>query len=385
MSRIWCAVAFEDGLRLERAVRVAPGLYDESGLWHPGAVTHPSDQLQIATQEGIKHLATAPYGEEHKQQVREQLMHPRYVRSMGGVGLELAVIGNVDTDEVEISFYGWGGNLRHPNAQREATALTYANPDKAYVLVNGPGVGNSDTLSKAAQKEIRQTGSYLPLGEVLAPVIKHVAQDYDTLDVSGHSLGARTATAVVANMAPGSVEELRLHDPTGTREMSLGDLATQFFMREGMDNARYTKAGEEILGLKSAKELGFTQLPLEDPTHIEMAEGAGLTLRQLAADFKRPGMVESLVQQFLVDPSGLKRDAFGDDLLAAAPNVANDIRIIVPSLSRLNDYHDVVSMVAGLRGVAGMTAEAEVWLTQGHTHASMNQPQILTSIYTAKL
>lgn len=238
---------FTEGLTIERKAHLTPDWHSQENIGNaealglPRDTSQPDSRLQIATPEEIQRLSKDPYSGEHAGRVVEQLKNPRYIRSLGGVGFEAAVVGNPDAEEVEIVFYGWGGNFRHPNAQREAITMTYANPGVAYVVMNGPGVGNSGMLPESAQKEIRKTGSYLPLGEYLAPVVDHVAQDYKAVDLGGHSLGARTATAVVANRE-GSTEELRLYDPTGTRKTSLGGIATGFFLGEGRELMKYDKA-----------------------------------------------------------------------------------------------------------------------------------------------
>ena len=68
---------------------------------------------------------------------------PRYIRGLGGIGIEVALIGDPSVGELQAVYYGWGGAFRHPNAQREAVNMVYANPDVAYMVMNGPGIGNS--------------------------------------------------------------------------------------------------------------------------------------------------------------------------------------------------------------------------------------------------
>ena len=142
--------------------------------------------------------------------------------------------------------------------------------------------------SESAQKEIRKTGSYLPLGEYLAPVVDHIAQDYEEANLGGHSLDARTATAVVANRE-GSTEELRLYDPTGTRKMSLGGIAMGFFLGEGRELMKYDKASS----VPKPGDVGLEFLPQNDPDGVEAI--AGLS-DGAAGGFKRPE--NGWIQQF---------------------------------------------------------------------------------------
>ena len=374
---------FTEGLTIERKAHLTPDWHSQENIGNAEALGLPIDtsqsdnRLRIATPEEIQRLSKDPYSGEHAGRVVEQLKNPRYIRSLGGVGFEAAVVGNPDAEEVKFVFYGWGGNFRHPNAQREAITMTYADPDVAYVVMNGPGVGNSGMLPESAQKEIRKTGSYLPLGEYLAPVVDHVAQDYELVKLDGHSLGARTATAVAANRK-GSTGELRLYDPTGTRKTSLGGIAVRFFLGEGRELIKYSKASS----VPKPEDVGLQFLTQRDPDpgNIEAVDGLS---DSVTGEFKRPE--SGWIQQFLVDPAGLRRDGFEGDLRVAAPNVERRIDILVPDGSHLNDWRDVAMIVGRLRSVPGLTADVSQWNVLNHTHNSMNQPPALASVYAAEL
>lgn len=306
---------------------------------------------------------------------------PRYIRGLGGIGIEVAIIGDPNAEELQAVYYGWGGAFRHPNAQREAVNMVYANPNVAYMVMNGPGIGNSGMLPKSVQKEIRQTGSYVPAGEYYAKVLEHVAQGYDKVNVAGHSLGARVATGVAANIAPGAVSELRLHDPTGTRDMSLGGIAVGFFGKEGVEDARYAKASAS----PTAKEAGLMPLAVEapNPRGIKYLESVHFSPEELnRPSFEAPE--NGWIQQFLVDPSGLKRNAFENDFRVAAPNVRNAIHVLVPELSHLNKWEDIQMIVERARNIPGIP-EIDQWNILRHTHANMNQPASLAAIYSVDL
>lgn len=362
---------FTNGLNLERVAHLASAGYEDSKL---------GDVRQIATADDMQRMSTESYTEDRITAVIEQVRHPRYIRSLGGVGFEAAVLsGGLDADTVKFHLYGWGGNLRHPNAQREAIALAYSDPDAAHVFINGPGVGNSGMLPKEAQDEIRRTGSYAPLGEYLAPVAEHIAKDYDTVVMGGHSLGARTATGIATHMQPGLINELRLHDPTGTQDMSLLRIGSEFIVREGLHNAKYVKESMA----PSAKEVGLRMLSLEEPVAIEVAERALLSPHAAAREFAAPE--HGWRQQFLVDPYGLRLSAFEGDLHQAAPNIERAINIIVPDMSRLNDWRAIRDIVGRMRSLDGLRANVSQWNLLGHTHANMNQPASLAAIYSAEL
>ena len=222
---------------------------------------HRGESIQIATPEDMRRLSKDDlYSPEHMNKIVEQVKNPRYIRGLGGVGIETAIIGNVGADKLQVVLYGWGGNFRHPNALREAITMTYNDPNAAYMVMNMPGVGNSGMLPKSARKKIRETGSYDSLGEYTGPVLDYVSEDYDYIVVGGHSLGARVATSSVSHM-DSKVDELRLFDPVGLRKMGIVALAANFIGKEGLELMRYDK---ESLA-SSAKELGLQFLSREDP------------------------------------------------------------------------------------------------------------------------
>ena len=160
---------FDNGLRVQRLVVLSPGDNDQSG-----ELSRPDDQRQIATPDGMQQLTSLPYQERFVDDIREQLENPRHICTIGGAVVEAAIVsGNPDSKSISGVYYGWGGNFRHPHAQQEAMALAWADPDRALVFFNGPSIGNSGNLPKSAQREIAKTGSYLPLGEYLSPVMQH--------------------------------------------------------------------------------------------------------------------------------------------------------------------------------------------------------------------
>lgn len=368
---------FDEGLRLQRVSHILPTSENAENRLFSGDVT-----AQIPSKR-IEELEVNPWldiNSDRKEKVIEQLKNPRYIRGLGGIGIEVAIIGDPNTKELQAVYYGWGGAFRHPNAQREAVNMVYANPNVAYMVMNGPGVGNSDILPKSVQKEIRQTGSYVPAGEYYAKVLEHFGQDYDEIRVAGHSLGARQAAGIAANMEPGAVSELRLHDPTGTRDMSLGGIAANFFVKELAEDLRYKKASAS----PTVKETGLTLLAVEAPRlrDIEYAKGVQFSPEELDRPFEAPK--NGWIQSFLVDPSGLKRNAFEGDFQAAAPNVRKRIDILVPELSHLNKWEDIRMIVERVRNIPNIP-EISQWNILRHTHANMNRPASLAAIYSVDL
>ena len=350
--------SFENGLRI---AEIYPDL-------------RQGNTIQIATPEDMRRLSKDPYGPEHMNKIVGQMEKARYVRGLGGVGIEVALIGNVGSDKLKVGAYGWGGNFRHPNALREAITMTYNDPNAAYMVMNMPGVGNSGMLPKSVRKEIRKTGSYDSLGEYIGPVLDYISEDYDSIMVGGHSLGARVATSSVSYM-DSKVDELRLFDPVGSRNMGLVALAANFIGKEGLELMRYDK---ESLA-SSAKELGLQFLSREDPKYVEVIE-----------DFSKRSNSKFVVpkqgwrQQFLTDTFALSKDGFAEDLLRAAPNVQREINIFTPEGSHLTNMRDIAYIVGIVNGEPRSTAaKARLFgILDRHTHNVMNVPAALALIYS---
>ena len=66
--------SFENGLRI---AEIYPDL-------------RQGNTIQIATPEDIRRLSKDPYSPEHMNKIVEQVKNPRYIRGLGGVGIEVA-------------------------------------------------------------------------------------------------------------------------------------------------------------------------------------------------------------------------------------------------------------------------------------------------------
>lgn len=226
----------------------------------------------------------------------------------------------------------------------------------------------------SVRKEIRETGSYDSLGEYIGPVLDYASEDYDSIMVGGHSLGARVATSSVSHM-DSKVDELRLFDPVGSRNMGLVALAANFIGKEGLELMCYDK--ESLV--PSAKELGLQFLPREDPKYVEAIEGFSEGSNR---EFVVPK--QGWRQQFLTDTFALSKDGFVEDLLRAAPNVQREINIFTPEGSHLTNMRDIAYIVGIVNGEPRSTAaEARLFgILDRHTHNVMNVPAALALIYS---
>lgn len=302
-------------------------------------------------------LKGVPVGDERLRiRVNERMLNPRLVRGLGGAALEIATLGPDNAEDVVFVSYGWGGNMRHPVARYEAQVLAANNPDKQLVFMNNFGTGNSSLLPRAVSREIQKTGQYGPMGEYVASVFNQIAGGRTT-QLRGHSLGARTATGVAPYLEK-PADTLILNDPTGTRKMGFLAIAKNFALTEGKHLSGYVDAGFDPI----ASDL--QQNPVESSVW-DTVEGT------------RGGWK----QQFLVDPFGLSKDAFESDLRLAIPHIENEIRIISPELSALNDPQDIADILGRCRDVEKSTALLRQLILIDHTHSVVTIPQVLAALY----
>ena len=79
----------------------------------------------------------------------------------------------------------------------------------------------SSALKPSIAKEMARTGSFIPLGEAVAPIIEKYTKSYDEVVVLGNSFGARLAPAAVATMSnetAAKLSEVVVFDPPSIHE-----------------------------------------------------------------------------------------------------------------------------------------------------------------------
>lgn len=302
--------------------------------------------------------ATAMPSEQLIGEVAEHMRNPVLVRGVGGVGLELAAIGPSDAEKVIFFCYGWGGNVRHPVAVYEAGVLAANNPGAQLVFVNTFGTGRSGLPPKAVSGKIKQRGTYGPAGEYVASVFDKVVEGRE-VHLRGHSLGARMA-AGTAPYLKNRAETMILNDPTGTRRMGLLGIVRAFALAEGKHLRRYAEARFDPV---------VSQLQ-QHPVRSSVWDTA-------------EGTKGGWKQQFLVDPSGLRLNAFEGDLRQAIPHVKSLVRIISPEMSALNNPQVVADILGRCCDIG--TAKLQQYVLRDHTHSVVTIPQVLARLYEEKL
>ena len=79
----------------------------------------------------------------------------------------------------------------------------------------------SSALKPSIAKEMARTGSFIPLGEAVAPIIEKYTKSYDEVVVLGNSFGGRLAPAAVATMSnetAAKLSEVVVFDPPSIHE-----------------------------------------------------------------------------------------------------------------------------------------------------------------------
>jgi len=314
----------------------------------------------------LKALMDSETDESSEERLQEQLLKPQVgygEHAMGRTAVEFCVVGPEDASDVMYALYGWGGDLRHDVAINELKKLSKRFKDKQIVVVNTPGTGRSELLSRSLSKQISKEGDYSGYGELVAGATRSIV-DGKNVHIRGHSLGARTAIAATPYIE-GGVDSLIINDPTGARRMNLGQLAWRYVVKENMHLRQYIR-------------------------HAFDPEAARLQGRPISAAMKKTldGAKGSKRHLVLVDPKGLRHETLEESLYDAAPNVRNVLRVVVPEMSELSDWRDIDRIIARVRGYADVDADTsvETWVLKGHTHSWMTAaPSIEALLYDEKI
>ena len=281
------------------------------------------------------------------ERVERQLLDTYTAKGIGGAAVEFAVVGPDDAEHVKYALYGWGGMTRHPVAIGEAQALAAADPESQIVFINTAGAGRTEALPKSIQNEITRFGHYGPLGEHFALATAGLRKGRK-VSARGHSLGGRTAIGMVPAIEEG-VKDLIVNDPTGSRKVSLFEIADSYLVREALHLGCYVRAGF-------------------DPGATERQRSpVSKAIRETQEGRVRGGKW----QMFYVDPVGLSRGGFEYDLEQALPNVYGTSRVISPELSELNDWRSIAGVLGRVVENNQPDASVEQWIVEGHAHSFM--------------
>lgn len=314
--------------------------------------------------QAIEMLPTVEDDPELAARVAEQLQATHRSRAIGGRALEYATYG--DGEDLQVIFFGWGGNLQSPVAVREIQGMAAAmSPNEKLLVVNNPGVGRTDVLPAAMSREVARSGSFLPYGEFVAQSLAEVMDDHASTSLRGHSYGARVAISMAAGvrgLTNTNIDSMVLTDPPGSRPLGFMGIVKGFMQLEGGHTAQYQA---HTIDPTTAHLQQYNDAPARAlPSMLQLAKNGGLW------------------QQMIRDPLAMSREGLLGDLKVAAPAVTERLIINTPDLSELSDPAAVVDIL----GIVSQLTDAEVQqrIIREHTHSVMGaHPSILAWVYRA--
>jgi pimeloyl-ACP methyl ester carboxylesterase len=280
----------------------------------------------------------------------------KHIRKVGSTALEWRHIrAQTETNTVNVMFMGWAGDNDNPITQDAFRYHAAHNPDADIIHINNPAHGGSSRLPVHDSFRIAQSGHFAPQGEMQAELISSALEQYEHVNIAGHSYGGRQAIAF-ASALERPVDNLHLLDPPGSRKLGIAGLTKAFLSLEGKHAKAY---GEQAQDQASAaiQRLG-------DST-------GGQDIRKL---LKRNGFAD----QFLMQTFAMAMDGLEHDLSLAAPNVRNTIKFTSPALSELNYANDVSAILKRVAATASLIQHDTV-LHQTHSMIASN-PNILAYV-----
>lgn len=253
-----------------------------------------------------------------------------YRQSIGGTAVEAALYHSpTGNGTLKTMMMGWGGNFRAPVARLEMAEVARQNPGTDILILNNPGSGASDNISKNAMKQMQRTGSFDAYSEITSGVIKPFAKQYDHVNMYGHSMGARNTIAAAGKLDL-PVDYISVTDPPGSRRMSIPELTKGFVVKEGQHQAEYKKRTDNKLSLRLQN--GYDQ-------NFETAKEQSETVQYQLQKYL--GLIQ---QAKTMAPAGLKGDL---EQMASSGNVKS-AQINSPEFSELNRPEDMRRLIANL-------------------------------------
>lgn len=287
----------------------------------------------------------------------EQAPHQeRVVRTVGATALEWRHVRSFkDTNTVNVMLMGWAGDNDNPITQDALRYHTAYNPDADIIHINNPAHGETTRLPLRDSLSIARSGHFTRQGEIQAELISAALEEYDHINIAGHSYGGRQAIAL-ASALERPVDNLHLLDPPGSRKLGITGLTKAFLSLEGKHAQLYGKHAPDQAAA-AIQRLG-------DST-------GGQDILNL---LRRGGMVD----QFLLQTFAMAADGLEHDLTLAAPNVRNTIKFTSPALSELNYAADVSAILQRLAMTTDMI-QHDIISHQTHSMIAAN-PNILAYV-----
>ena len=189
----------------------------------------------------------------------------------------------------------------------------------------------SSALKPSIAKEMARTGSFIPLGEAVAPIIEKYTKSYDEVVVLGNSFGGRLAPAAVATMSnetAAKLSEVVVFDPPSIHERLSWRIAPAQ-AREMGHQKRYTAQSHDPV----AKEVWTGDL----------LEGADKTLPTPSplVMMEKPGFEDDLDKAFSKIPLGTPVTLFTPELSELNDNTLKKVHNFAERVSTKHPMSDV--------------------------------------------
>lgn len=280
----------------------------------------------------------------------------RVVKTLGSTALEWRHVRSAkDTNTVNIMLMGWAGDNDNPITQDALRYHAAYNPDADIIHINNPAHGDSSRLPLRDGLKIAQTGSFALQGEMQAELIGNTLEEYDHINIAGHSYGGRQAIALTASLER-PIDNLHLLDPPGSRKLGITNLAKAFLSLEGSHARLY---GEHA--------------PDQEAAAIQRL-GDSTGVQDMKNLLKRRGAID----QFLIQTLAMSANGLEHDMRLAAANVRNTIKFTSPALSELN-YPEDVNLILQRVARTENIMQHDIVMRQTHSMIAAN-PNILAYI-----
>lgn len=195
----------------------------------------------------------------------------------------------------------------------------------------------SSALKPSIAKEMARTGSFIPLGEAVAPIIEKYTKSYDEVVVLGNSFGGRLAPAAVATMsneAAAKLSEVVVFDPPSIHERLSWRIAPAQ-AREMGHQKRYTAQSHDPV----AKEVWTGDL-LEGADKTLPTPSPFVMMRDVGA-MEKPGFEGDLDKAFSKIPPGTPVTLFTPELSELNDNTLKKVHNFAERVSTKHPMSDV--------------------------------------------
>lgn len=139
----------------------------------------------------------------------------------------------------------WSTSAETENVRGVVEALALLYPDQKIVLIETPGMGASESLTKDDEKELKD-GSFAPMADQIAATLKEAGYQFNVL--FGVSEGARVVTSLSSLL---EVPVCVTVDPPGTDKQSILKFGKRFMIDEGAFQAKVKKVSPDAKMVES--------------------------------------------------------------------------------------------------------------------------------------